>query len=208
MQMSFAPPLFVALIERLAGAHRANVERRMSVQVLGLADTVRKAKAAIDAAGGAATKLKASAEAVVSTIGVVTDMTAQLDAANRDLTDAVSVMSNGGPPLDSTATSAPTSPPAASPVNASAAPVTAPPVTTPPVTTPPVVATPAADIPTSIAAVQNANSASAAGVAAAPPVTTYVAPPVHTASTIAAANAAAAQALLDGTAVQGAAGSV
>lgn len=107
--MSFAPPLFVALIERLAVAHNARVERRMSVQVSGLADTVRKAKAAIDAAGGAAQRLNDSATAVVNTIGKVDAMTQQLDAANRDLNDAVAVMSNGGPPLETTAVSASTS---------------------------------------------------------------------------------------------------
>jgi hypothetical protein len=112
--MGFAPPLFVALIGRLADAHNARAERRMSVQVLGLADTVRKAKAAIDAASTAATRLKSSAEAVVATIGTVNDMTAQLDAANRDLTDAVGVMTNGGPPLESTTSSAGPSTPAVS----------------------------------------------------------------------------------------------
>jgi hypothetical protein len=160
--MSFAPPLFVALIGRLADAHNARVERRMSVQVLGLADTVRKAKVAIDAASVAATRLKSSAEAVVATIGTVTDMTAQLDAANRDLTDAVGVMTNGGPPLESTApsvsfstaTSIPTSLAAVEQAHAASDKFPAPPIT--PVVAPPVV---------TASTIAQANAANAAALA-------------------------------------------
>lgn len=168
--MSFAPPLFVALIGRLADAHNARVERRMSVQVSGLADTVRKAKAAIDAASGAATRLKSSADAVTATIGTVTDMTAQLDAANAELTAAVGVMTNGDPnpgPLPGTVAG----------VVAVAAPV---------------VATNATSIPASLAAVEHAHATG--DKFPAPPITPVVAPPVETASTIAAANRAQAEA--------------
>ena len=177
--MSFAPPLFTALIERLAKAHNARVERRMSVQVTGLADTVRRAKAAIDAASGAASRLESSANAVVNTIGAVDDMTKQLDAANADLQAAVGVMTNGGPPLVTSPTPGTASPPVAS-------------------TAAPVVQPVSADIPTSLTAVANANAAAA--VAAGdnfpkPPATPVVPPPIVTASTIAAANAANAAAL-------------
>jgi hypothetical protein len=170
--MSFAPPLFTALIERLAKAHNANVERRMSVVVTGLADTVRQAKAAIGAAGASATRLKSSALAVVATIGVVDDMTRQLDTANADLQAAVGEMTNGGPPLVTTDEPAP--------------PSTGP-------------APGAADIPTSLTAVANANVAAAVAAGDTmpkPPVTPVVPPPVVTASTIAAANKANEAAIL------------
>lgn len=87
-----------------------NTEHRMSVQVSGLADIVRKAKTAIDTAGVAAVRLNDSAQRVVNTIGQVDDMTRQLDAANADLTAAVGAMSNGGPPLADTTSSAVSSP--------------------------------------------------------------------------------------------------
>jgi hypothetical protein len=87
-----------------------NTEHRMSVQVSGLADIVRKAKTAIDTAGVAAVRLNDSAQRVVNTIGQVDDMTRQLDAANADLTAAVGAMSNGGPPLEDTTNSGSSSP--------------------------------------------------------------------------------------------------
>lgn len=173
--MSFAPPLFIALVERLAKAHNASVERRMSVQVTGLADTVRRAKAAIDAAGGAAVRLESSANAVVNTIGAVDNMTKQLDAANADLQAAVGVMTNGGPPLETSPAPSESSPPVESSDQAKPT-----------------------DIPTAVTAVQNANVAAAVAAGdkfPAPPATPVVSPPVHTASTIAAANAAQAAAL-------------
>ncbi|WP_454627749.1 hypothetical protein [Bradyrhizobium cenepequi] len=111
--MAFAPPLLAAFIRQLNKAVDATkAEYQMSVQVKGLADIVRDAKRAIDTAGDAATRLRASANAVVATIGQVDDMTRQLDAANADLTAAVGAMTNGGPPLDDTASSEQSSPPA------------------------------------------------------------------------------------------------
>jgi hypothetical protein len=113
---------------------------------------------------------------VVKTIGTVTDMTAQLDAANRDLTDAVSVMTNGGPPLEDT-------------VNSDANSQTE--VTVAPVVTDPAVTAAAAPGETVHTASVKVEAANHVPFPAAPAITPAPAVAV-TASTIAAAQAAAA----------------
>lgn len=79
-----------------------NRETRMSVEVKGLADTVRQAKDAIRKASAAGARMQQSAQQLTSTVQQVEDMTQQLDAANAELQAAVGQMSNGGPPLDDT----------------------------------------------------------------------------------------------------------
>jgi hypothetical protein len=118
--MSFAPPLFVALIERLAAAHTTNVERRMSVQVQQLADIVRKAKTAIATAGDSATRLEGSAQRVLMRVAEVESMNTALNAAEAELATALGSSSNGGAPLSDTSSSLPQP----SPVDAVAASVT------------------------------------------------------------------------------------
>jgi prophage DNA circulation protein len=88
--------------EVLISAREFNEEhrRKMSVEVKGLAETVRKAKDAIRTASTAASRMSDSATRVVNTVAQVEAMTKQLDAANDDLTAALGTMTNGGPPLD------------------------------------------------------------------------------------------------------------
>jgi multidrug resistance efflux pump len=83
--------------------------RKMSVQVKGLADTVRQAKAAIDKASTVATRVNTSASQLVVTMAAVEDMTAQLDGANADLQAALGTVTNGAPPLEVGATAPTTS---------------------------------------------------------------------------------------------------
>lgn len=158
---SWHDALAIYAVNVLAAVNDVNEEHRMSVQVTGLADTVRRAKAAIDAAGGAAARLESSANAVVNTIGAVDDMTKQLDAANADLQAAVGVMTNGGPPLVASPAPAPTSPPVVTlslgtQVQASPPAVTASTIAAERAAE--AAALIAADIPSSIIAVQNANA--------------------------------------------------
>ena len=95
----------------LFGAVLTAAEREaMSVEVKGLADTIRNAKAAISKASDAAARLNGSAGRLTATLAQVEDMTTQLDTANADLQAAVGQLSNGGPPLDqpsSTSTDSP-----------------------------------------------------------------------------------------------------
>jgi hypothetical protein len=95
--MAFAPPLFVSAVEWLAAAHK---RYRMSVQVRGLAETVRNAKTAIAKASTAAERMQASAGRVVTRVAQVEDMIVQLDAAEAELGAALGQMTNGAPPLD------------------------------------------------------------------------------------------------------------
>lgn len=75
-------------------------KQRMSVEVKGLADTVRKAREGIAAASAKAAKLAASADALGQNLAAVDSVTQQLDAANAELQAAVGQLSNGGPTLD------------------------------------------------------------------------------------------------------------
>jgi hypothetical protein len=77
-----------------------NREYRMSVEVKGLAETVRKAKAAISKASTVSSRMQVSAERLTETLAQVEDMTSQLDTAQAELQGAVGQLSNGGPPLD------------------------------------------------------------------------------------------------------------
>lgn len=79
----------------------------MSVEVKGLADVVRRAKQAINAASDAAGRMQGSAERVTMRVAQVEEMVAQLDAAEAELGAAVGQLSNGGPPLEVTPHSAP-----------------------------------------------------------------------------------------------------
>lgn len=97
----FAARLMLAVYDENA-ARRKLQEKRMSVEVKGLAETVRKAKAAIGKASDAAVRMQSSAENLTSVLGQVESMTAQLDAASAELQAAVGGLSNGGPPLDDT----------------------------------------------------------------------------------------------------------
>ena len=72
----------------------------MAVQVQGLAETVRQAKAAIDRASTVANKVNASATELVQTMADVEAMTTQLDAANAELKGALGTVTNGAPPLE------------------------------------------------------------------------------------------------------------
>lgn len=72
----------------------------MSVQVQALADVVRNAKAAIATAGDSALRLKGSAQRVVQRVAEVEAMVGELNAAEVELADALGSTSNGGPPLD------------------------------------------------------------------------------------------------------------
>ena len=95
----FAARLMIAVYD-------INREHRMSVEVKGLADVVRRAKQAINAASDAAGRMQTSAERVTARVSQVEDMVKQLDAAEADLAAAVGQLSNGGPPLDDTRSSA------------------------------------------------------------------------------------------------------
>jgi cbb3-type cytochrome oxidase cytochrome c subunit len=75
-------------------------EHQMSLEVKGLADTIRQAKTAISKASDAAARMNASAGRLTTTLAQVEDMTNQLDSANADLQGAVATLSNGGPPLE------------------------------------------------------------------------------------------------------------
>lgn len=77
-----------------------NREYRMSVEVKGLAETVRRAKEAIGKASTAAVRMESSANRVSDRVAQVENMIKQLDAAEADLGAAVGALSNGGPPLD------------------------------------------------------------------------------------------------------------
>lgn len=77
-----------------------NREYRMSVEVKGLAETVRKAKTAISKASDVSSRMQTSAARLTETLGQVEDMTKQLDDAQAELQGVVGQLSNGGPPLD------------------------------------------------------------------------------------------------------------
>lgn len=91
---------FEWLAERLVAHLAEDQENTMSVEVRGLADTIRKAKLAIAKASDAAARMQASAGNLTGTLAQVDDMTDQLDAAHAELQGAVGMLSNGGPPLD------------------------------------------------------------------------------------------------------------
>jgi hypothetical protein len=86
-----------------------NTEHRMSVQVSALADMVRNAKKAIATASDASTRLNGSAQRVVQRVAEVEAMVNELNAAESELAIALGSTSNGGPPLDSGATTSPAS---------------------------------------------------------------------------------------------------
>lgn len=73
---------------------------RMSTQVSALADVVRNAKAAIATASDSALRLKGSADRVVLRVAEVEAMVGELNAAEKELAEALGSTSNGGPPLD------------------------------------------------------------------------------------------------------------
>jgi uncharacterized phage infection (PIP) family protein YhgE len=77
----------------------------MSIEVKGLADTVRLAKEAMRKAADSAMQLEFSAGQLTKTLAQVSGLTGELDAANADLQAAVGQLSNGGPPLEHTSTS-------------------------------------------------------------------------------------------------------
>lgn len=100
-EMAFAPPLFVKAYNGLAAAlHTAHMRYCMSVQVRGLAETVRNAKAAIALASTASERMTVSAGRVVERVAQVESMIKELDSAEAELGAALGQMSNGGPPLD------------------------------------------------------------------------------------------------------------
>ena len=107
----FAARLMVAMYD-------VNVESRresgMSVEVKGLAATIRDAKKAIANASDASARMQASAQRLTSTLAQVEEMTSQLDAAHAELQAAVGQLSNGGPPLEEPAQSSPATSVAAS----------------------------------------------------------------------------------------------
>lgn len=74
-------------------------DRRMSVEVKGLADVVRSVKQAISVASNAAADMQKTAQSVVSKINQVNSLHQELVAADADLAAAIGEMSNGGPPL-------------------------------------------------------------------------------------------------------------
>jgi hypothetical protein len=121
--------------------------RKMSVQVKGLADTVRQAKAAIDKASTVATRVNTSASQLVATMAAVEDMTSHLDGANADLQAALGAVTNGAPPLDAGATTPTTSDPAS-----------AAPIAQPPAPVDPVAGTPAPNVVVAKHQVEAANS--------------------------------------------------
>jgi hypothetical protein len=140
-QFDLAMAFFAAHV--LAATDEINKEHRMSVLVTDLAATVRKAKQAIATAGDASHRLVGSAQRVVARVAEVEAMVGELNAAEKELADALGSPANGGPPL----------------VDGASTPANLPPLT----------------IEGSIRQVEAA----------------YVAPPVVTASTIAAERAAA-----------------
>lgn len=81
----------------------------MSVEVKGLAETIRNAKKAIANASDVSARMQASAQRLTGTLAQVEEMTQQLDSAHAELQAAVGQLSNGGPPLDEPAPSAPIS---------------------------------------------------------------------------------------------------
>jgi hypothetical protein len=91
--------------EVVVSAQELEREYRMSVEVKGLADTVRRAKEAIRTASTAAERMNDSAQRVSATVAQVESMIVELDQANADLTAALGSMTNGGPPLDEPASS-------------------------------------------------------------------------------------------------------
>lgn len=93
---------FVVIAGLAYALHTFERETPMSLEVKGLADTIRAAKVAISKASDAAARMQGSAGRLTDTLGQVEDMTNQLDAANADLQGAVGTLSNGGPPLDAT----------------------------------------------------------------------------------------------------------
>jgi len=72
----------------------------MSVEVKGLADTIRRAKAAIGKASSAAKRMDDSASRLTDTLPQVEELTSQLDAATSELQGAIAGLTNGGPPLE------------------------------------------------------------------------------------------------------------
>lgn len=75
---------------------------KMSVEVKGLAATVRNAKEAIAKASDASAGMQQSAQKLVDTVAQVDAMRKEMDAAEAELQAALGTMTNGGPPLDTT----------------------------------------------------------------------------------------------------------
>lgn len=95
--------LFAGLLGVIVHDLNQDTEREhMSVEVKGLAESIRKAKAAIGKASTASARMQTSADRLTDTLAQVEDMTNQLDAAHAELQGAVGTLSNGGPPLDDT----------------------------------------------------------------------------------------------------------
>ena len=82
----------------LGAAAEIRAKDRMSVEVKGLADTVRQARAAITQASTAAARMQDSAQRVHAGVAQVEDMISQLNTAEADLAAAVGQLSNGGRP--------------------------------------------------------------------------------------------------------------
>lgn len=90
----------------------------MSAQsISGLADVIKEARLALAGVPAVADELKATASSVLAKVKRVQDLTAELKDADIQLDAAIGQLSNGAPPLESSAPSAPPIPPSSVTLN-------------------------------------------------------------------------------------------
>lgn len=83
----------------------------MSAQsISGLADVIKQARTALAGVPAVAEDIKATTSSVLAKVKKVQDLTGELKAADAELDAAIGQLSNGGPPLETTTTSAPATP--------------------------------------------------------------------------------------------------
>lgn len=96
-----------------------------SSHITGLADIVRQTRAVLADLPAVADEMKSTATEVMANVATVKSLTGELKSANTELKAAIGQMGNGGPPLE-TSTSSAQNIPVPSPVSASISTVPAP----------------------------------------------------------------------------------